>query len=158
MIFIKRLTRRFIINAIDGLELSTPISYERYYINDTLRIQKKGQKLEKEILDSDNVVIKKEFIEIKELEQLKKQSYKKIIRDSYLYLKDKRVSIKKYYDEYESFIRVEVSFDTKEEMENYQKENWMGKEITDSPLAFDKYLSKLTKEQFLLEMKKYQSS
>ena len=30
-------------------------------------------------------------------------------------------------------------------MNNYIKEIWMGEEITNSPLAFDKYLSKLSK-------------
>ena len=34
------------------------------------------------------------------------------------------------------------------------KENWMGKEITNSPLAFDKYLSKLSNDEFREELKK----
>lgn len=34
----KRLTRIFIINSLDGLSLSEAIRYERYYINDNLRI------------------------------------------------------------------------------------------------------------------------
>ena len=33
----------------------------------------------------------------------------------------------------------------------------MGKEITSSPLAFDKDLSKLTQEEFLTELEKYLS-
>ena len=37
----RRLTRRYIINSLDGLNLSEPIRYERYYIDDNLRIQKK---------------------------------------------------------------------------------------------------------------------
>lgn len=37
----KRLTKRYIITTLDNLELSSPIRYERYYINDNLRIQKK---------------------------------------------------------------------------------------------------------------------
>ena len=40
----KRLTRRFIINSLDGLSLSEAIRYERYYINDNLRIQRKNVK------------------------------------------------------------------------------------------------------------------
>ena len=40
-------------------------------------------------------------------------------------------------------------------MNCYEKEKWMGKEITNSPLAFDKYLSKLSKEEFKNELKKY---
>ena len=40
-------------------------------------------------------------------------------------------------------------------MDNYIKESWMGNEITLSPLAFDKYLSKLNREEFLVYLKKY---
>ena len=149
-----RLTKRFIVENIDNLELSKPIRYERYYINDNLRIQKKDEKFEKEVLNENNVLINKEEISKKEFNELKKEAYKTIIRDSYLYKKDSRISIKKYYEDYEGLNRVEVKFTNQEELENYQKESWMGKEITVSPLAFDKYLSKLNKEEFLEELKK----
>ena len=139
---------------MDNLDLSDPIRYERYYISDNLRIQKKNDVYEKEILDDNNVVISKEKINKNEFNNLKQKAYKEIIRDSFLYLGDQRVSIKKYYGIYEELIRVEVSFSSKDEMNEYQKENWMGKEITDSPLAFDKYLSKLDREQFLNELNK----
>lgn len=38
----ERLTKRYIIKNIENLELSIPLRYERYYINDYLRIQKKA--------------------------------------------------------------------------------------------------------------------
>lgn len=151
----KRLTKRYIIKSLEGLDLSNPIRYERYYLNDTLRIQKKENQYQKEILSENNVLVSKEEISIEEFNQLKKQAYKKIIRDSYLYLKDPRISIKQYDEDYEGLNRVEVSFKSEEELENFQKEAWMGKEITNSPLAFDKYLSKLTKQEFLSERTKY---
>ena len=150
-----RLTRRFIIKSLDNISLSTPIRYERYYINDKLRIQKKADYYEKEILNEENVVIEKTKITEEEFSNLKKTSYSRIIRDSYLYLNDNRVSIKKYYDNYDGLNRVEVKFPTKDEMDNYKKEDWMGNEITTSLLAFDKDLSKLSREEFLLELKKY---
>lgn len=150
----KRPTRRFIINNIEKLELSNPLRYERYYINESIRIQRKNDIYEKETL-SNNIVIKKEKIDINEFNNLKKQAISKIIRDSYLYLKDDRVSIKKYYDIYEGLIRVEVKFKDEAEMNQYKKEKWMGEEITDSLLAFDKDLSKLNKETFLKEINTY---
>ena len=150
----KRLTRRFIINNIEKLELSNPIRYERYYINESIRIQRKNDIYEKETL-SNNIVIKKEKIDINEFNNLKKQAISKIIRDSYLYLKDDRVSIKKYYDIYEGLIRVEVKFKDEIEMNQYKKEEWMGEEITDSLLAFDKDVSKLNKDEFLKEINTY---
>lgn len=150
-----RLTKRFVVSSLDNIPLNNPIRYERYYINDNLRIQKKQDNLEKEILDNDNNIIEKKNILEEEFNTLKKQSYSKIIRDSYLYLNDERVSIKRYFDNYDGLIRVEVKFDTIEEMQSYIKELWMGKDITNTPLAFDKYLSKLSREEFLIELEKY---
>ena len=54
-----RLTKRFIIQSLNNLNVSRPIRYERYYINDNLRIQSKDNIYEKEILNKENVVIKK---------------------------------------------------------------------------------------------------
>jgi len=147
----KRLTKRYLINTLEGLPLSKPIRYERYYINDNIRVQKKNDFYEKEILDK-NIVIKKEQIEKETFEKLKQEASKEIIRDSYLYLLDDRVSIKKYYGMYDGLIRVEVSFLSEEERNKYQKETWMQKEITNSPLAFDKDLSKLDKNSFIKEL------
>ncbi len=99
-------------------------------------------------------MIEKILISNQEFEVLKSQANQKIIRDSYLYLKDERVSIKKYLEEFSGLNRVEVKFSTKEELESYQKELWMGKEITSTPLAFDKDLCKLTQNEFLKELTK----
>ncbi len=151
----KRLTRRFIVRSLDSLSISEPIRYERYYINDNLRIQKKNALYEKEVLNEDNIVTEK--IEISETEflKLKMGATSEIVRDSYLYLKDNRVSIKKYYGLYKELYRVEVTFSSAEEMNDYQKEDWMLEEITNSPLAFDKYLRNLSREDFKKELEKY---
>lgn len=146
----RRFTRRFVIKSKEGLELSMPIRYERYYMNDNIRVQKKDKKYQKEILKN-NVVTEKEEIDEKEFQELKKQSTSRIIRDSYLYLKDNRVSIKEYYELSCPFIRVEVEFNNIEEMNSYQKESWMGNEITNTPLAFDKDLRKLNDKELKQE-------
>ncbi len=151
----KRLTRRYIIKNLDNIPISEGIPYERYYINDNLRIQNKGGIFEKEILDDNNVIINKSYITANEFNELKDKSYAEIIRESYIYLNDNRVSIKRYLGKYAGLYRVEVKFLTAEEMEDYQKEYWMGNEISDSNLAFDKYLSKLDRNEFLEEMSIY---
>lgn len=150
-----RLTRRFIIQSLNKVNVSSPIRYERYYINDNLRIQIKDNIFEKEILDEDNVIIEKTTISEAEFNKLKKDAYSKIIRDSYFCLDDGRISIKKYLGKYKGLIRIEVKFNSIEEMNNYEKESWMGIEITNSLLAFDKDLSKLSEQEFLLELNKY---
>lgn len=148
----RRLTKRYITDSIDGLALSEPIRYERYYINDNLRVQKRGHKYQKEILDAQNNVQEKIDITEDEFFELKKDAYSEIMRDSYLYLKDSRVSIKRYYGKYEGLLRAEVSFNSAAEEKEYVKEDWMSKEITQSALAFDKDLSKLSADEFRREM------
>lgn len=150
----KRLTRRFVLNSIENINISSPIRYERYYINDNIRVQRKDNVFEKETL-SNNIIIKKEKINEDEFKNLKENYKSKIVRDSYLYLNDDRVSIKRYYGIYEGLIRVEVKFKDESEMKEYKKEEWMGEEITNSKLAFDKDLSKLSREEFLKEISKY---
>ena len=92
----RKLTRRFIIDSLNNLNLSNPIRYERYYINDRLRVQRKDCKYLKEILDDDNNIIEKVAISKIEFLNLKERAYSEIIRDSYLLLEDSRISIKKY--------------------------------------------------------------
>ncbi len=43
----RKLTKRFIIASLEDLNLSNPIRYERYYINDQLRVQKKEKSIKK---------------------------------------------------------------------------------------------------------------
>lgn len=152
---IRRLTKRYIVSSLDGLNLSSPLRYERYYINDNLRIQKKNEVLEKEELDDSNEVMKKVKISEEEFNTLKDKAYRKIIRDSYLYLDDERISIKSYYDDYEGLNRVEVKFSSEEEMNNFVPYSWMKEEITNTSLAFDKDLSKLSKDDFLNILRVY---
>lgn len=151
----RRLTKRFIIDSLNNLNVSNPIRYERYYINDKLRVQRKDKKYQKEILDDDNNLLEK--IDISEVEflNLKKDAYSEIIRDSYLLLDDNMASIKKYLGKYEGLYRVEVTFNSVEEENEYIKEKWMGTDITNTPLAFDKDLSKLSADEFREELNKY---
>ena len=151
----RELTKRYIIDCIDNLNLSEPIRYERYYINDNLRIQNKNNKYQKEILDENNKVIDKKDISKNVFLELKKSSYSEIIRNSYLFLDDNRISIKEYLGKYKGFYRVEVLFNSIKEENEYIKSSWMGQEITYSPLAFDIDLSKLSDTEFKKELKKY---
>ena len=151
----KRLTKRYIISSINGLNLSKPIRYERYYINNNLRIQIKENIYQKEILDNENNIIETKVISKEEFLKLKEDAYSVIIRNSYLLLDNPNISIKEYLGKYKDLYRVEVSFNTEEDKNKYIKEDWMGKEITNSPLAFDKYLSKLSEKEFIKELNKY---
>lgn len=151
----RTLTKRYIIESISGLALSEPVRYERYYINDNLRIQKKGHIYQKEVLDNQNDILEKEIITKDEFSKIKEKARSEIIRDSYLYLNDKRISIKRYYGKYRGLVRAEVSFSSADEEKGYVKEDWMGEEITQTALAFDKDLSKLSRGEFRQELGKF---
>ena len=96
----RKLTKRYIISSLNGLNLSEPIEYERYYINDTLRIQRKNNLYQKETLDEDNNIIEKLEISKTAFLKLKENADTRIIRNSYLFLDDKRISIKEYLGRY----------------------------------------------------------
>ncbi|MDY4997405.1 MAG: hypothetical protein SO108_06895 [Bacilli bacterium] len=151
----RKLTKRYIISSLNGLNLSEPIEYERYYINDTLRIQRKNNLYQKETLDEDNNIIEKLEISKTDFLKLKENADTRIIRNSYLFLDDKRISIKEYLGRYVGLLRVEITFNSEKEEKLYRKEKWMGNEITDSPLAFDRYLCKLSEKEFKEELNKY---
>ena len=87
--------------------------------------------------------------------KLKENADTRIIRNSYLFLDDKRISIKEYLGRYVGLLRVEITFNSEKEEKLYRKEKWMGNEITDSPLAFDRYLCKLSEKEFKEELNKY---
>lgn len=55
----RRLTKRYIINSMNVLNVNDPIRYERYYINDKLRVQRKNKNYQKEILDDNNNLLEK---------------------------------------------------------------------------------------------------
>ena len=151
----RKLTKRYIISSLNGLNLSEPIEYERYYINDTLRIQRKNNLYQKETLDEDNNIIEKLEISKTDFLKLKENADTRIIRNSYLFLDDKRISIKEYLGRYVGLLRAEITFNSEKEEKLYRKEKWMGNEITDSPLAFDRYLCKLSEKEFKEELNKY---
>lgn len=143
----KRLTKRYILGDFPNIELSEPLRYERYYIDNNTRIQSRGKEYEKEILN-DNIVIKKELISCDEFEKLKYNATKYIIRDSYLVKGNRNISIKRYYGNYDGLIRIEVKFNDKDEMDSFRPPKWFGKDITDTPLAFDSKLIELSNEEF----------
>ena len=145
--------RKYLINNMPDLSNVKPIRYERYYLmrdNDVEeRIQKKGLKYEYEI--KRNISSLERTKDIKniseeEFNRLKQNADESIIRDSYK-LSDS-VSIKIYHNRFQGLERAEVEFDSKEEALRYKPEEWMGLEITNSPLGRDSKLLDLTDDEF----------
>ena len=73
-----------------------------------------------------------------------------LVRESYLISKTSpRILIKKYKGDYRGFVFAQVEFDSIEAMERFEPLDWMGTEITNSPLGRDAWLLGLDREHFM---------
>ena len=130
------------------------ILYERYFLKITPdyeeRVQKRGEKyeLEKKFKKSDlSRQTEKKEISKTDFEQLKKSASKSIIREGYQISEKPNISIKIYHGDHEGLMRAEIEFPSETEANKFQPLNWMGKEITNTPLGKDSELIQLTKKQ-----------
>ncbi len=149
--------RKFLVKEMPDLDNLKPIGYERYYLSEDessiVRIQKKGDKYEREIkksisnLEHEKV---KECISEEEFDELKLgRDADGIIREGYQLSSNPDISLKIYRGRFEGLVRVEVEFSSREDAEAFVPLAWMGTEITTSPLGADARLSHLNKEEFL---------
>jgi CYTH domain-containing protein len=147
--------RKFLVTTMPDLTGQEPIRYERYYLNrsDNVeeRIQKKGDTYEYEKKEKvSDLEHKKETRSItqEEFESLRAGTSDAIIRDSFKVSNNPDITIKVYHGKYEGLIRAEVEFDSLESAEAFIPSEWMGKEITGTPLGKDSGLLDLSEEQF----------
>ena len=149
--------RKFLIQEMPSLRGRKSSLYERHFLQhgDLVeeRIQKCGDVFEYEIktaLSPRERIREREIITEAEFKKLKAKASKVILRESYLISKKSpRISINKYKGEYKDLEFAEVEFDNNEERENFEPLEWMGTEITDSPLGRDSKLLNLDREHFL---------
>lgn len=148
--------RKFLVKSLPDISQIQPIRYERYYLRSDVgtqeRIQKKGDKYEREILRTISNLQRtkeKQTITQEEFDELKKgKENEGIIRDSYLLSNNPNTSIKIYQGKYKGLMRAEIEFESEEEAKAYMPELWMGNEITHSPLGQDARLLHLTQDEF----------
>lgn len=153
--------RKFILKTLPDVSGITPVKYERYFLERgnsiETRIQKKGdkytyeKKVEKEGVGRERA--EEREISEEEFNTLKKTASKAILRTRYDI--SPLIAIQVYHGDYKGLIRYEVEFNTVEEAQAFVPEPWLGKEITDSPLGRDGKLLDLSREEFLLELKKF---
>lgn len=152
----EKITRKFLVKDLPDLEKKTPIHFERYFIESEdgkeTRIQRRGEKFELETVIKDsglNRIIEKADITEEEFNALKEESSKAIIRDSYLFSKNPKITIKEYHEKFDGLVRAEVDFKNESEANSFIPLEWFGEEITNSELGRDKKLIELSKEEFL---------
>ncbi len=149
--------RKFLIRKMPKLSGIVPELQERYFLQHgdlaEERIQKKDDVYEYEF----KVAVsprewrrEKRNISESEFKQLVARAPKVLLRESYsLSKKNPRLSIKKYKGDYRELVFVEVEFDSLEESEAFQPLEWMGTEITNSPLGREARLLSFDREHFL---------
>lgn len=142
--------RKFLLNKLP-LECSETnfVNFERYYLyidkSIELRIQQKNDtyELERKVQDKENKLARvshKLAISKAEFEILKDKSIgKKIVFKKYK-LTNSDIAIKKYENEFEGLILLEVEFKTLEDALSFQAQKWMGKDVSDSPFSRDSAL------------------
>lgn len=151
----REIERKFLVKKLPKLDNSKKIRYERYFLkigNDIEeRIQRKGESYEYERKIRISIFerkTEKKKITSTEFDALKKNSTKSIIRDSYPIPEINGGSIKIYHGDFNGLIRAEFEFNTIEEANNFKKLEWLGEEITETPLGNDSQLINLNKDQF----------
>lgn len=148
--------RKFIVKKIPQKYLDqTPIYSERYFIyfdnSVELRIQQKDNlfELERKVngglltRETINLLITKN--EFNELKQIAKST---LARNSYIIDNNANFSIKEYLGDQKGLIRAEFEFNNGIDAINFVPPIWVGREITNTPLARDSRLTKLTKDAF----------
>ncbi len=147
--------RKFLVTTMPDLSGQEPIRYERYYLSRTEnieeRIQKKGDAYEHEkkerVSDLEHRKEKRPITQ-EEFESLRAGTSDAIIRDSFKVSENPDITIKIYHGKYEGLLRAEVEFESLEEAQAFIPSEWMGKEITGTPLGKDSSLLDLSEEQF----------
>ncbi len=153
--------RKFLINQMPDLTGMERITYHRFYLyvgdNIDLRIQKIGDKFELERkVEVSPLTRTGEKIEIsqEEFQKLKVGASEEIVRDSYLISENPKIVIRIYHGKFEGLARAELEFESEDKANDFQKPEWLGEEITNSPLGRDSKLLKLSAEEFEKLLKK----
>ena len=147
--------RKFLVKTLPDLSGKTKQVFERYYLyrgkGVDVRIQKVDSTYEferKSEVSGLGRETQKFEITKEEFEALKKKSGEGIIRDSYLMSENPEVTIKIYHGRFEGLVRAEVEFTSEEDAKKFTSHDWMGEEITDTPLGRDSRLLDLTDKKF----------
>lgn len=148
--------RKFLVADMPSLMGIRKIPQEKYFIQRSElfeeEMKRKGLFFSYEskfTISKKEKIREKVFVSKAEFENLKVQGTQVIKRDSYtLTKKSPIVSIKKYNGEYAGLVLAEVLFDTVEEMEAFTPFDWMGVEVTDTPIGKDSRLIDLSRDEF----------
>jgi len=151
----RSITRIFLANKIPDLQGARCVSQSRFYLyrknGVVIRVQTKGDTFELERKVNKSAYIREgEKISITrdEFDVFSKSASDHVIRDNYLISKTPLVVLRIYHGRFEGLARVEIKFKSVDEAKSFVPLNWLGKEITLTPLAKDETLLGLTEREF----------
>ena len=147
--------RKFLVKTLPDLSGKTKQSHERYYlyrgkgvevriqrVNDVYEFERKSETSELGRKTQKFEITKEEF------ETLKGDSGEVIVRESFLVSRNPEITVKIYHGRFEGLVRAEVEFTSEEDAKKFTSHDWMGEEITDTPLGRDSRLLDLTDKKF----------
>lgn len=139
--------RKFLVRHIPNLSDIKSVHYERYFLLQEngveIRVQSRGNAFEierKSVSESGQEQVSKYEISREAFSILKQAATEAVIRESYLLSENPYVAIKIYQGKFQGFMRAEAAFTSPEEAASFVPLEWMGPEITDSPLGRDSQL------------------
>lgn len=150
------ISRKFLVKEMPDLKNVRFSHSVRFYLyrdaKRVVRIQSKDNsdfELERKS-DRTDLIRVGETIQItkEEFNALSRFSSEKVERDSYVVHVNPRILLRIYHGKFEGLIRAEVTFENEEQAAVFLPETWMGREITDSPLAKEGKLLDLSEKEF----------
>lgn len=151
----QEIERKFLVKEIPSLTGIKPVHYERYFLQRGSTVEERIQKKDNTFEYEKKVTIspieshkEKKVISEEEYSNLKQTSSDAIIRNSFVLNTNPEVSLKIYEARFKGLVRAEVEFKSVEEAKSFTPFDWMGKEITNSPLGRDSKLLDLTDQEF----------
>jgi adenylate cyclase len=151
----REIERKFFVREMPDLTGLVALTDERYFLyrssTGTIRFQKRGFRFELErmtrLSDLERTQEKWSITEA-EFEALKALASAAIVRDSFLLQDNPQVTIKVYRGRHEGLVRAEIEFPSADAARAFAPPEWMGREMTDTPLAHDSSLLDLDDEAF----------
>ena len=147
--------RKFFVKDMPDVSELTKTSLERHFLYNAggieLRIQTDGTRFtlqrKTSVSDTERAT---EQIELSrsEFDTLKTLAPTSISRDSYHLADNPKTDLRLYHGAFEGLVRAEFEFERPEELASFQPPDWVGKEMTGSPLSRDSWLIKLNPVEF----------
>jgi CYTH domain-containing protein len=152
---LNEIERKFFVKQMPDLSGIEPLHYERYFLSRANGVEERISKVNEKFVYEKKTEIsslersreKKEISE-QEFNQLKEKASEAIIRDRYNIPSNPEATVQIYHGKFEGLIRAEVEFKSEEEAKSFVPFSWMGKEMTELPIARDSKLLDLTNEEF----------